>query len=122
MNKSGKAVRYWMQKKKIQPENLLVVMDDLNLAFGKVKLKAKGSAGGHNGLKDINQLIGSDYPRLRIGIGDDFRKGQQVDFVLGKWDKEEREELPAILTKSKEVVKAFGTIGLAETMNQFNNK
>ena len=122
MNKSGKAVRYWMQKKKIQPENLLVVMDDLNLAFGKVKLKAKGSAGGHNGLKDINQLIGSDYPRLRIGIGDDFRKDQQVDFVLGKWDKEEREELPAILTKAKEVVKAFGSIGLAETMNQFNNK
>ena len=97
-------------------------MDDLNLAFGKVKLKAKGSAGGHNGLKDINQLIGSDYPRLRIGIGDDFRKGQQVDFVLGKWDKEEQEELPAILTKAKEVVKAFGSIGLAETMNQFNNK
>ena len=84
MNRSGKAIQYWMQKEKIKKENLLVIVDDLNLQFGKIRLRGKGSDGGHNGLKDIQNYLGAQYPRIRVGIGDDFRKGQQVDFVLGK--------------------------------------
>ena len=122
MNLSGKAVRHWVQKKKIQPGNWLVVMDDLNLPFGKIRLKEKGSAGGHNGLKNINELMSNNYPRLRIGIGDEFSKGRQVDFVLGKWNSEERDALPAILEKAGTVVKSFGAIGLAKTMNAYNKK
>jgi len=104
MNRSGKAVRYWMQKKKIQPENLLVIVDDLHLDFERIKLKEKGSAGGHNGLSNINELYGSDYPRLRIGIGDNFSKGRQVDYVLGKWTKDERDALIEIVPKAAKVV------------------
>ena len=122
MNKSGKAVRYWMQKKKIQPENLLVIVDDLHLDFERIKLKEKGSAGGHNGLSNINELMGSNYPRLRIGIGDNFSKGRQVDYVLGKWTKDERDALIEILPKAAKIVLSFGTIGLARTMNEFNKK
>jgi PTH1 family peptidyl-tRNA hydrolase len=121
MNLSGKAVRYWLQKKDIPRENLLVVLDDLNLPYGKVRLRGKGSDGGHNGLKSIDQLLGTnDYARLRIGIGDDFHKGQQVNYVLGRWSKEEETKLPDILKASCEAIKAFGTIGLALAMNQVN--
>ena len=123
MNLSGKAVRYWMQKEKISPENLLVVVDDLNIHFGKVRLKGKGSDGGHNGLKNITELLGnSNYPRLRLGIGDAFSKGKQVNFVLGKWDKAEREQLPEIIQSASQAILSFGTIGLPRTMNEFNKK
>lgn len=123
MNLSGKAVRYWLQKKKINKENLLVIVDDMNLPFGSQRLRGKGNPGGHNGLKDIdNMLSGNNYARLRIGIGNDFSKGRQVDFVLGKWSSEESDQLPAILKEASEIVKGFGTIGLSRTMNQYNKK
>ncbi len=121
MNRSGKAVRYWLQKENIPKENLLVVLDDKNLPFGKMRLRGKGSDGGHNGLKDIDQLTGgNDYARLRLGIGDDFAKGRQVDHVLGEWDKEEAEQLPEILKNAVEAVLSFSAIGLELTMNLFN--
>ncbi|MEL6867721.1 MAG: aminoacyl-tRNA hydrolase [Bacteroidota bacterium] len=122
MNRSGKAVRYWLQKKKILPQNLLVIVDDLNLDFGKQRLRGKGSDGGHNGLKDINQLIGSGYARLRIGIGNDYSRGRQADFVLSEWNIEEKEALPKIVEYAADTVKSFGSIGLARTMSQFNKK
>lgn len=123
MNRSGKAVQYWLQKEKIPKENLLVVLDDMNLPFGKQRLRGKGSDGGHNGLKDIDQLTGgNDYARLRIGIGNDFPKGRQVDFVLGEWSAQEIDALPEILKMSGDIIKSFGTIGLSLTMNQYNNK
>jgi peptidyl-tRNA hydrolase, PTH1 family len=123
MNLSGKAVRYWLQKKKIPKENLLVVLDDLNLPLGKQRLRGKGSDGGHNGLKNIDELNeGNNYARLRIGIGDEFSKGRQVDYVLGKWNSEERKQLPDILKFAADAVKSFGTIGLGRTMTQFNKK
>ncbi len=120
MNLSGKAVNYWMQKKKIQQENLLIVVDDLNLPFGKIRLRGKGSDGGHNGLKDINQTISSKYARIRFGIGDEFSKGRQINFVLGKWTEEEEKTLGELIKKSTEIIKSFGTIGLNRTMNAFN--
>ena len=123
MNLSGKAVRYWLQKKKIKVENLLVIVDDKNIAFGSVRLRGKGSHGGHNGLKDIERILGGNkYARLRVGIGSEFSKGRQVDFVLGNWSSEEADQLPKILKESGEAVKSFGAIGLARTMNQFNKK
>ena len=123
MNLSGKSVRYWLQKKKILTENLLVVVDDKNINFASLRLRGKGSHGGHNGLKDIEQILGgSKYSRLRIGIGSEFSKGRQVDFVLGKWSSEEADQLPKILKEASEIVKSFGAIGLARTMNQFNKK
>jgi PTH1 family peptidyl-tRNA hydrolase len=121
MNRSGKAVRYWMTKEKIDKSKVLVIVDDLNLPFGKQRLRGKGSDGGHNGLKDIDQMTGgNNYARLRIGIGDEFHKGQQVDYVLGKWSPEEREKLPEIVQYAAETVKAFATIGLNHTMSQYN--
>lgn len=118
MNLSGKAVRYWLQKEKIPLENSLVVLDDLNLVFGKMRLRPKGSDGGHNGLKNIEELLGTDaYPRLRIGIGADFSKGKQVNYVLGKWTDDEKAELPHILEKATEVVKTFVTLGLERAMS-----
>lgn len=118
MNLSGKAIRYWLQKEKILPESSLVVCDDLNLVFGKLRLRAKGSDGGHNGLKSIQELLNTvEYPRLRIGIGDNFSKGRQVDYVLGKWSEDEKAELPHILEKASETVKALVTIGLERAMN-----
>jgi peptidyl-tRNA hydrolase len=122
MNLSGKAVRYWLQKEKIEQKNLLVIVDDLNINFGQIRLRAKGSDGGHNGIKDINQMLGQNYARLRVGIGDDFKKGQQIDFVLGKWDTDERAKLPDIIKKSADMALSFAAIGLAHTMNQFNQK
>ena len=118
MNLSGKAVRYWLQKEKILVENSLVILDDLNLEFGKQRLRAKGSDGGHNGLKHIQEVLATDaYPRLRIGIGDNFSKGKQFNYVLGKWSEGEKAELPRILEKAAEVVKTFVTIGLERAMN-----
>lgn len=123
MNLSGKAVRYWLQKKDIPKENLLVVMDDLALPFGKQRLRSNGSDGGHNGLKSIDALCGgNNYARLRVGIGNDFAKGYQADYVLGRWSAEENEKLEDIVKFAADTVKAFGTIGLAMTMNQFNKK
>ncbi len=123
MNRSGKAVRYWMQKKNVPRENLLVILDDLNLPFGKQRLRPKGSDGGHNGLKDIDQALGGgDYVRLRLGIGSEFAKGRQVNYVLGEWTAEEKKSLPDILKYAAETVKSFGTAGLENTMNQFNKK
>lgn len=118
MNLSGKAIRYWLQKEKIPLENSLVILDDLNLVFGKQRLRASGSSGGHNGLKNIQEVLGTEaYPRLRIGIGADFSKGKQVNYVLGKWTEDEKAELPRILEKAAEVVKTFVTIGLERAMN-----
>ena len=118
MNLSGKAVRYWLQKEKILPENSLVVCDDLNLDFGKQRLRAKGSDGGHNGLKNIREILATEeYPRLRLGIGNNFSKGKQVNFVLGKWSREEAAELPLLLEKVAETIKAFATVGITLAMN-----
>jgi PTH1 family peptidyl-tRNA hydrolase len=123
MNLSGKAVNYWMQKEGIQQDHLLVVVDDLALPLGSVRLRAKGSDAGHNGLKNIAETLGSqDYARLRVGIGDNFRQGQQVDYVLGEWDKQEKLELPAIIDNAIEIIKSFGTIGIQQTMTFFNKR
>jgi len=123
MNLSGKAVNYWMQKENILIENVLVVVDDLALPLGSLRLRAKGSDAGHNGLKNITQLVGTqDYARLRFGIGDNFRQGQQVDYVLGEWDKQEKLELPALIDTSIEIIKSFATIGVQQTMTFFNKR
>ncbi len=123
MNLSGKAVRYWLEKEKIPLENLLVITDDINLSFGTIRLKAKGSAGGHNGLKDIEtQLNTSKYNRFRFGVGDEFSKGRQVDYVLGEWGDEEESAMPERLEKGITLIKSFATAGLANTMNTFNGK
>ena len=119
MNLSGKAVSYWMQAEKIPLEN---VVDDIALPFGAIRIRAKGSDGGHNGLKNIAELLGTNaYARLRFGIGGDFPKGMQIDYVLGEWTKEEAAALPERTKVAAEAIKAFGTIGLERTMNQFNN-
>ena len=123
MNLSGKAVNYWLQKEKVPLENLLVITDDLNLAFGTIRVKTKGSDGGHNGLKDIQAQLGTtNYNRFRFGISDEFSKGRQVDYVLGEWDEEEEKKLPERLEKSAEVIRSFGTAGINNTMNTFNGK
>jgi len=123
MNLSGKAVRYWLEKENIPLENLLVVTDDLNLPFGTLRLKTKGSDGGHNGLKDIqSELNTTHYSRLRFGISDDFSKGRQVDYVLGDWDAQETEKLQERLLKATEIVESFGLAGATHTMNLFNGK
>ncbi len=121
MNRSGKAVNHWMSKLKIKPENVLVVVDDLNIEFGKLRLRGKGASGGHNGLKDIEQVLGtSKYARLRVGIGNNFSKGRQVDFVLGKWSDQEINQLGEILDKSDKACLDFCSIGLSHTMNAYN--
>ncbi len=123
MNLSGKAVKFWMQKEKIPLENLLIVCDDLNIDFGTFRIKPKGSAGGHNGLKDINdKLQTQNYARFRFGVGASFSKGRQVDYVLGEWSKEEQRFLPERLSKSVALIKSFGTAGMSNTMNAFNGK
>ncbi|MCD7961996.1 MAG: aminoacyl-tRNA hydrolase [Rikenellaceae bacterium] len=123
MNLSGKAVNYWMNVEKIPVENVLVIVDDLALPLGAIRIRKKGSDGGHNGLKSISEVLGrSDYPRLRFGIGDDFPKGFQVDHVLGEWTKEETKELPERIDFAIEAIKSFGTAGIDFTMNNFNKK
>ncbi len=123
MNLSGKALKYWMEKEKIPMENLLVITDDLNLAFGTIRIKSKGSDGGHNGLKDIqNTLQTTNYNRFRFGISDAFAKGRQVDYVLGDWDLEEEKLLPERLAKSCEIIESFALAGMNTTMNTFNGK
>jgi len=123
MNLSGKAIKYWLTKEKIPLDNLLVITDDLNLPFGSLRIKLKGSDGGHNGLKDIQlQLQTTKYNRFRFGISDEFNKGRQVDYVLGEWTTEENEKLPERLDKSIEIIKSFGLGGMNNTMNSFNGK
>ena len=123
MNLSGKAVKYWMDKENIPIDNLLVVTDDLNIDFGTIRIKAKGSDGGHNGLKDIQEKLGTNtYPRFRFGVGSDYSKGRQVDYVLGEWNKEETSFLIERLPMSVKIITSFGTTGLANTMNTFNGK
>lgn len=123
MNLSGKAVQYWLTKEKIAPENMLVITDDLNLSLGTIRIKPKGSDGGHNGLKNINLVLNSNsYPRFRFGISDDFKKGQQVDYVLGEWTEAERALLPERLDMAVEIIKSFGTAGIDHTMSAFNGK
>ena len=123
MNLSGKAVRYWMTELKIPLENLIVISDDLNIPFGTIRLRKNGSAGGHNGLTNINELLGTqDYARIRVGIANDFGRGQQVDFVLGELSKEEIEEMQEISKRVIDGVKAFATIGVDRAMNTVNTR
>jgi PTH1 family peptidyl-tRNA hydrolase len=123
MNLSGKSVKYWMDKENIAVENILVVTDDVNIDFGTIRLKAKGSAGGHNGLKDIQEKLNTQqYARFRFGVGANYSKGRQVDFVLGEWNKQETSELIERLPTSAKIITSFGTAGLANTMNIFNGK
>ncbi|MBR5833498.1 MAG: aminoacyl-tRNA hydrolase [Bacteroidales bacterium] len=123
MNLSGKAVRYWMQELKIPVENIIVISDDLNIPFGTLRLRKNGSAGGHNGLTNITELIGTqEYARIRVGIGNDFGKGQQVGFVLGELSKEEMVEMESISKRVIDGVKAWATIGADRAMNTVNTK
>ncbi|WP_262325064.1 aminoacyl-tRNA hydrolase [Carboxylicivirga litoralis] len=123
VNLSGRAINYWMQKEKIPLNNLLVVVDDLALPFGTLRLKTKGGDAGHNGLKSIQSSLGTaSYSRLRFGIGNEFSRGKQVDFVLGKWTDEEWLELMERTKVAEEIVNAFATIGAGRTMSQYNNK
>ena len=123
MNLSGKAVNYYLQKEKIKQENLLVITDDISIPFGTIRLKGKGSDGGHNGLKDIIAVLGNaNYARLRFGVGSDFVQGKQINHVLGEFAQEEQEQLSERLEKTIQVIKSFSTIGIVRTMSEFNNK
>jgi len=123
MNLSGNAVRYWLQKEKIPEENMLVIVDDLALPFGTLRLKPQGSDAGHNGLKNIQQMLGhNNYARLRFGIGNQFQRGQQVDYVLGKWTDEQMNAMPERAEKCIEMIKSFCLAGVQLTMTQFNGK
>lgn len=122
MNLSGKAIAYWLQELKIPKENLLVVMDDIALPFGSLRLRPKGSSAGHNGLKNIELLLkGQDYARLRFGVGNDYGKGQQVDYVLSNFTHEEFKKLPDIMIKANQMIEGFCSIGIERTMTQFND-
>lgn len=121
MNLSGKAVKYWVEKENIPLENLLIITDDINLSFGTFRLKTKGSDGGHNGLKDIqNTLQTTSYNRFRFGISDEFSKGRQVDYVLGEWSEDEEKQLEERLEKGSQLIESFGLAGIDITMNTFN--
>jgi len=123
MNLSGQAVRYWLQQEKIGVENLFVLVDDLNLPFGTIRMRKQGSAGGHNGLKNIEQLLRTpNYCRLRFGIGNKFAHGAQVNYVLGKWTAEENAAFPDRLKLTSDIIKSFCLQGIDRTMNQFNGK
>jgi PTH1 family peptidyl-tRNA hydrolase len=123
MNLSGKAVKYWMEKEKIPLENVLIITDDINLPFGSLRLKKKGSDGGHNGLKDIQEKLNTTvYNRFRFGISDNFPKGRQIDYVLGDWTQEESQKLEERFTKSIEIIKSFALSGMNNSMNGFNGK
>jgi PTH1 family peptidyl-tRNA hydrolase len=121
MNLSGKALRYWLQNENITIENLLVITDDINIDFGMIRIKGKGSDGGHNGLKDIQDVLNTTkYPRFRFGVGSEFSKGRQVDYVLGEWGDEEQDVLSKRIKTCVEAIKSFGLAGINNTMNQFN--
>lgn len=121
MNLSGKAVNYWMDELKIPVENILVVVDDLALPFGTIRLKPKGSNAGHNGLKHIEAILGStNYSRLRFGISDNFPKGRQADYVLSGFDEDEQPALPALIDRSVEIIQSFVSAGVERTMTRFN--
>jgi PTH1 family peptidyl-tRNA hydrolase len=123
MNLSGKAYNYWLKEEKLTVDQSMVITDDLALPFNKIRIKAKGSNGGHNGLGNIQEVLGSDvYPRMRMGIGDAFSKGHQVDFVLGEFSKEEQKDLEAYIDRAVDAVLSFASIGLERTMNTFNTK
>lgn len=123
MNLSGKAVRYWMTQEKIPLKNVLIVVDDIHIPFHSIRIKGKGGDAGHNGLKDIQQQLGtSNYSRLRVGIGSEFNEGRQVDYVLGEWKKEEEQTLSSICDASVEAIESFIHRGLSPTMNEFNRK
>lgn len=123
MNLSGKAVGHYLNSLKLPVEQLLVITDDIALPFGKIRIRMKGSAGGHNGLKHIEQTLGhNNYPRLRFGVGDDFGKGKQVDYVLSTFSGDEQAELQTLIEKAADAALAFGSIGLERTMNQYNTK
>jgi peptidyl-tRNA hydrolase, PTH1 family len=121
MNLSGRAVQYYLKQENIPVENLLVITDDKDLPFGKLRMKPKGSAGGHNGLRNIDEVLGTqEYTRLRFGIGNNYSKGRQVDFVLGQFPDDELEQLPAVLDRAGEALLAFCTSGIQQAMNNFN--
>ncbi|MDR2815533.1 MAG: aminoacyl-tRNA hydrolase [Proteiniphilum sp.] len=122
MNLSGNAIRYWLQKEKIENENLLVAVDDLALPFGTLRMKSKGSDAGHNGLKHIQDLIGQNYPRLRFGIGNDFPQGGQIDYVLERFSEEEQRLLPGRIDMAVDMIRSFCLAGIQITMNQYNNR
>lgn len=123
MNLSGKAVRYWMDKENVPRDRVLVIADDLALPFGKIRLRANGSAGGHNGLTNIIELLGSqEFPRMRFGVGSDFPRGRQSEYVLGKWGEEERKTLAERTEIACKAVLQFGLLGLASAMNNFNKR
>lgn len=123
MNLSGKAVKYWMDKENIPLENIFIITDDLNLSFGTIRIRKKGSDGGHNGLKNINLILNTqEYTRFRFGISDEFKKGQQVDYVLGEWGDAEKTKLPERLEFASEIIRSFGTAGIENTMTTFNGK
>lgn len=123
MNLSGKAVGHYLNSLKLTPDQMMVITDDIALPFGKIRIRTKGSAGGHNGLKHIEQTLGhNNYPRLRFGVGDSFHKGKQVDYVLSTFSEDEKIDLSGIIEKAADSVISFGSIGLERTMNQFNTK
>ncbi|HRH58802.1 MAG TPA: aminoacyl-tRNA hydrolase [Chitinophagales bacterium] len=123
MNLSGKAIKYWMNELKIPLQNIFVIVDDLALPFGQLRVRAKGSNAGHNGLNSVEEeLLTQAYPRLKFGIGNDFPKGKQVEFVLGKWNLNQETELQERILIAVEIIKSFCSIGLTNTMNLFNNK
>lgn len=123
MNLSGKALNYWMQAHKVNIENTIVVTDDIAIPFGTIRIKPKGSNGGHNGLGNIQEILGSDvYPRLRFGVGGDFPKGKQIDYVLGHFSEEEQTRLPERIKIASEAVTSFCLVGINITMNEFNKK
>ena len=123
MNLSGKAVKYWMEKEKIPLENILVITDDVNIPFGTIRLKKRGSSGGHNGIQNVNDILQNpNYARLRFGIGGEYKRGQQVDYVLGKWTGEELKILPERIEKMTKAIPSFGLAGIDNTMNAFNGK
>lgn len=121
MNRSGKAVNYWLKQLKVSVASCLIVTDDIALPFGKLRMRAKGSSAGHNGLKDIESALGaSNYPRLRFGIGNDFPKGRQVDYVLGRFPENELQALPERMDKAGDMILGFSTVGIQRTMSQYN--
>ncbi len=123
MNLSGKAVRYWMESLKISVENILIISDDIAIPYGTLRMRMKGSHGGHNGLRNITELLGTDqYPRIRYGVGGDFAKGHQIEYVLGEWSEEELAAMPERLKLFGDAIKSFATAGTQLTMNAYNNK